>query len=107
MPFLLSTQNVLAYLNERKISNANSDFLLKIQPKSGKNFNLLVQFKDRTAFLVKQEQHNLIGNTDQEFRREWCLQKMLATFPELCCLRKWLVEPIDIDLDRCNLQVQF
>lgn len=107
MPFLLSTQNVLTYLNERKITNANSDFLLDIQPKSGKNFNLLIKLKDQTAFLVKQEQHNLDGKTDEEFRREWCLQRLFAAFPELCHLRRWLVEPIDIDLDRSMIVVEY
>ncbi|MBE9011422.1 aminoglycoside phosphotransferase family protein [Pseudanabaenaceae cyanobacterium LEGE 13415] len=107
MPFLLSTQNVLGYLNEREISNTNSDLLLSIQPKSGKNFNLLVEFKDKTAFLVKQEQHNLDGKTDEEFRREWYLQKLFATFPELCGLRSWLVEPLDIDLDRSVIVVEY
>lgn len=107
MLFLLSTQNVLEYLNERNITHTSSDLVLDIQPKSGKNFNLLVEFKDKTAFLVKQEQHNLDGKTDEEFRREWCLQKWLMAFPELHHLRKWLVEPIDVNLDRSILVFEY
>lgn len=107
MLFLLSTQNVLSYLNESDISNLNSDALLDIQVKSGKNFNLFVEFKNRTAFLVKQERYDLHGQTDQEFKSEWCLQRLIENFSELNQLHQWIVEAVHIDLDRSILVFEY
>ncbi len=107
MPYLLSTQNVLNYLVENRIYRLSSDLLIDIQPKSGKNFNLLVRFQNEAAFLIKQERYDLRGETHEEFKSERYLQTLLQAFPELTFLREWIVEAIYIDLDRSILVFEY
>jgi hypothetical protein len=97
MAFLLSSQNVLQYLNEKRICLVNSNAPNEIKIKGGKNFNLLVSFLKTHQFLVKQERHDLEGNTAGEFWHEWAIDEFLRSFPELGFLRSFVSEIVYFD----------
>jgi hypothetical protein len=107
MPYLLSSENVLNYLVDNKITDSSFDSIREISPKSGKNFNLLVSFHNNASFLVKQERFNQEGETLGEFWNEWYLQKLLGTFPELAMLRSQVTETVHFDADRSIMVFEY
>ncbi|HIK07672.1 MAG TPA: aminoglycoside phosphotransferase family protein [Trichormus sp. M33_DOE_039] len=93
-PFILSSQNVLEYLNSLNLCTTDEQSLSKIELKPAKNFNLLVTFPESRKLLVKQERHNPEGKTAGEFWREWHIHEFLRTFPELNDIRANLSEAV-------------
>jgi hypothetical protein len=99
MSFLLSSNNVFSYLNEKNLcgeENYNSE---KVELKVAKNFNLLLTLKNDRKLLVKQERHNKEGKTAGEFLKEWQVQELLNRFPELASIRHLFPEVLDFDRD--------
>jgi hypothetical protein len=76
-PFILSAHNVVAYLAARGLQPAPDAGPPKITPKDYKNFNLLVQWDDGMAYLVKQERPSLEGKQVDELSHEWRVQVWL------------------------------
>lgn len=107
MTFLLSSENVLNYLEENRITCFNVPPFHKISTKSGKNFNLLVHFENENDFLVKQERFDQRGNTQGEFWNEWFLHQLFRQFPELEPLRSRVTEAIHFDADRSILVFEY
>jgi thiamine kinase-like enzyme len=99
MNFLLADQNVVDYLVSRKVCPAEDLQANQIEPRSGKNFNLLVHSKTAHSFLVKQERYDTRGLTRGEFWNEWHLQAFLQRFPELEELRSHVSTPLHFDPD--------
>lgn len=93
-PFILSSQNVLEYLNSLNLCTTDEQSLSRIELKPAKNFNLLVTFPESRKLLVKQERHNPEGKTAGEFWREWRIHEFLRTFPELNDIRANLSEAV-------------
>lgn len=99
MNFILSSQNVLNYLSERKICNLEKQKLDKIEARSSKNFNLLVSFADGSRLLVKQERRDRQGRTRNEFADEWRIQELCQKHSQLSSIRPLLSEAIDFDAE--------
>ena len=97
MIFLLSSQNIFEYLIEQGLCEPKEQQLGKINPKSAKNFNLLVSLPNARHLLVKQEPHDRDGETDGEFLYEWRIHELLQTFPELSHIRPLISEAIHFD----------
>lgn len=92
MTFLLSSKNVFDYLREKEIYTDVDLDQPNIEPKSAKNFNLLLSFPDRHKLLIKQERINSTGKTAGEFLREWRFHQLLEQFSELQPLQSHVSE---------------
>lgn len=90
--FLLSSENVFAYLSEHSLFDLETLKQSQIEPKSAKNFNLLLSLRDGRRLLVKQERVNAQGKTAGEFSHEWRIQEITKNFAELDILRAYLPE---------------
>lgn len=99
MVFVLSSQNVWQYLQEKKIGLSTEKNPIEIKAKDCKNFNLLVRFSQEENFLVKQERYEIKDQTKGEFQQEWLIQKLVRYFPELNCLQDFISEAIYYDRD--------
>jgi len=96
---LLNSHNVFDYLSERHLCNTCDRKLSEIKSLSAKNFNLLITLPDGRQLLVKQERHNLEGNTAGEFKSEWRIQEWLKKFPEQKQLSSFLPELLHFDAE--------
>lgn len=96
MTFLLSSQNVLTYLNEKGLCEAQEQDLSQIKEKSSKNFNLLVSFSNDRHLLIKQELRDQEGKTKKSFLDEWGIHQLLQ-FSELSPIRLLISEAIHFD----------
>jgi Phosphotransferase enzyme family len=97
MNFRLADHNVVNYLVSKNVCPAKDLQANHIEPKSGKNFNLLVHSNTAQSFLVKQERYDTHGLTRGEFWNEWRLQAFLQLFPELEELRSHVSTPLYFD----------
>jgi hypothetical protein len=100
MSFLLSSNNVFSYLNEKNLCCEDNYDPTKVELKVAKNFNLLLTLKDDRKLLVKQERHNKEGKTAGEFLKEWQVQELVNRFPELASIRHLFPEVLDFDRDK-------
>jgi hypothetical protein len=107
MTFLLSYQNVLQYLIEKRFCDRQEEETAKIEPRIAKNFNLLVNLSDDRKFLVKQEPHDKEGKTAREFFREWRIQEFVEQSSEANHLSCWLPEVQHFDRDNSILVVKY
>ncbi|MBE9180629.1 aminoglycoside phosphotransferase family protein [Oculatella sp. LEGE 06141] len=83
MSFLLSSQNVIKYLNQHGFDLDLDPSSIEIEQKFAKNFNLLLTLPDDRKLLVKQEPLKLDGQAVGEFLQEWRVQQFIQQFPEL------------------------
>jgi tRNA A-37 threonylcarbamoyl transferase component Bud32 len=97
MTFLLSTQNVVEYLIERKLCCREETKEVQIESKSSKNFNLLVSLNSDRHFLVKQEPCDRTGQHDGAFLKEWQIHKWLEKNSKSSPIRPIIVEAIDFE----------
>ncbi|MGH1395366.1 MAG: phosphotransferase [Trichormus sp.] len=93
-PFILNSQNVFEYLISLNLCTSEQQSLSQVELKPAKNFNLLVTFPDGNKLLVKQERHNLEGQTSGEFLLEWRVHNFLRQFPELSHISSHLSEVV-------------
>ncbi len=99
MAFHLSSQNIFDYLIKHDFCTPEERAYIKIEPKSAKNFNLLLNFPDKRKLLVKQEPLNQEGKASGEFLREWQIQEFVQKFPELSQLGNWISEGVHFNPD--------
>jgi len=99
MKFLLSSQNVFAYLIENALCDPEAEAKSKIELKSAKNFNLLLSLPSDRKLLVKQERYDREGKTAGEFLREWRIQEFFQKFPELSQICDWISEVIHFNAE--------
>lgn len=100
MPFLLSSQNVLEYLERQGIHAQSADqsgeyskqFEHEIKHKIARNFNLILSLSDDRTLIVKQECYEPGGKTTGGFFNEWQIQQLLQQFPALNYLRSFIPE---------------
>lgn len=97
--FILRSDNVFEYLTQHNIEDNIEQHQSTVEPISAKNFNLLVTFPDSHKLLVKQERHNLEGETAGEFKSEYRIQEWLQEFPEQNSLRPFLPELLHFDAE--------
>jgi thiamine kinase-like enzyme len=101
--FLISTENVLDYLVERKICEIEEVQGSKIEPRIFKNFNLLIHLMNGRSLLVKQEPHDQKGETSGDFLLEWQLHQLLNSCLELNSVRALSSEIVEADLEHSIL----
>jgi 5-methylthioribose kinase len=103
MSFVLSSENVVKYLQDKSLCKREDDLQsLAIESKSSKNFNLLVSFSENGEarhLLIKQE---LLGTGEYDgvnnsLAGEWRIHELLNTFPELNHLCDRISEAIYFD----------
>ncbi|OUL17859.1 phosphotransferase [Nostoc sp. 106C] len=99
MTMLLSSTNVLEYLKSCDLCSLDAEDNTEIEPKSAKNFNLLLSFSNGRQVLVKQEPLNQEGKTSGDFLREWQIQEFVHKFPELSQMRDWISEGVHFNPD--------
>lgn len=99
MALHLSSNNILNYINEQGFCTTEEQKYCKIEPKSAKNFNLLLSFPNGRQLLVKQEPLNQAGKASGEFLREWRIQEFVNKFPESTQIRDWISEGVHFNPD--------
>ncbi|MEH2117228.1 phosphotransferase family protein [Nostoc sp.] len=99
MTFLLSSENVLDYLLNKKLFFQQQQALSKVELKDAKNFNLLVSLQDNRQLLVKQERHDQEGKTAREFLSEWRIHQFFQETPELSHIQLMLSEALHFDAE--------
>jgi hypothetical protein len=107
MTISLSSQNVFQYLLERNLCSKEDEAEVKIEPKTAKNFNLLLSWSDDRKLLVKQEPYFEKGKTAGEFLREWRIQDFVRKFSELNTIRSWLPEILHFESDSSILVFKY
>ena len=100
MTFILSSQNVFEHLIEQGLCEPKEQQLSQIKAKSAKNFNLLVSLPNDRHLLVKQEPHDLKGETHGEFLSEWGIHELVQKFSELNHIQPLISEAIHFDPPR-------
>jgi hypothetical protein len=99
MVFLLSSQNVYIYLNEKGLCTESDFDPTKVELKLAKNFNLLLTLKNEKKILVKQERHAKDGKTVGEFLNEWRVRELISKFAELTSVRCLFPEILHFDAE--------
>ncbi len=105
--FVLSSQNVASYLEDREIYPPTGNQGREVTLKHGKNFNLLVKTAENDCVLVKQERFNDKQVTSKEFVYEWRIQEWLNSDPKLDSLRHLLPEVVDFDRDNAIVVIKY
>jgi hypothetical protein len=106
MTFRLSSENVVRYLINRGLCDPQLN-TAEVRSLSSKNFNLLVKFPNQCTFLVKQERFNTLEKTHGEFRKEWRIQELLRTFPQLKSLSPLLSEAVHFDSEHSIVVMRY
>jgi thiamine kinase-like enzyme len=96
--FVLDSQNIVPYLQRWGLLQVDAQ-TVTLQQLSAKNFNILVSAPTIQPLLVKQARINSGQQTD-ELCREWQIQKLLTTNPQLTQLATFL--PKVLHCDRSN-----
>jgi hypothetical protein len=99
MSFTISSQNVIDYLVAQRLCSQEQRYLIKLEQKLAKNFNLLLTFPDERQLLLKQERHNQEGETAGEFLNEWRLHEFFKKFPGLSSIHPSISEVLHFDAD--------
>jgi Phosphotransferase enzyme family len=107
MAFLLSSGNVFDYLVEQNLCKSEDRASAQVIAKEYKNFNLLVRLDPQRSLLVKQERHNVEGNTRGEFWYEWRVYELFQHFSELRDLRLLTSEILHFDPNRSILVLDY
>jgi 5-methylthioribose kinase len=113
MSFLLSSENVVEYLQDRGLFQRGENLQSPaIESKSSKNFNLLVSFAENGEsrhLLVKQE---LLGTGEYDginnsLAGEWRIHELLQTFLELNHIRDRVSEAIYFDRENSIIVMNY
>jgi thiamine kinase-like enzyme len=107
MAFLLSTENVVGYLQEQKICHPDEQLSKPIVAKEYKNFNLVVSFEGDRNFLVKQERYDSEDKTNGDLYNEWLLDRFFDRFTELKSLRSLTTKMLHFDEEKSILVVDY
>ncbi|AFZ36754.1 aminoglycoside phosphotransferase [Stanieria cyanosphaera PCC 7437] len=97
MAFLLSTENVVNYLQDQQLCHPNEQLLKPIAAKEYKNFNLVVSFNNNRHFLIKQERFDSQEKTNGDLHNEWLINQFFNQFDQLSSLRSLASEVISFD----------
>ncbi len=102
MSFILTSDNVLTYLQENNLGSFDRESTA-LKKFSARNFNILVKPADSQPILVKQSAPNINGKQSGELFTEWQLQQLIADHPALEKLTSFL--PKVLYADRSNFIV--
>lgn len=115
MSFLLSSENVIEYLQNKGIVRVKSGTQTPtIESKISKNFNLLVNYFDEELqtsryLLVKQELvgSGEYGQIDNSLDGEWRIHQLLTTFPELSNCLSHVSEAVYFDRENSIIVMNY
>ena len=97
MAFLLNSNNIHSYLLDTNLlSKEKSSATPTIEAKPGKNFSIRFRL-GRYDYLIKQESHDLEGQTAGELWKENHFFELLKIGPALQSLQSQLIRPIHFD----------
>ncbi len=107
MAFVLSSENVVQYLQEQSILSSDRELASPIKANEYRNFNLIVHVTDTEYYLVKQERFDGQGNTTGCLKYEWIFQQLLDRFPQLSPLQDLTARIIHFDSEKAILVVKY
>ena len=107
MVLVLSSENVVRYLEERSLCSPSQQLRFSVTPDEYRNFNLIVNFANAEHYLVKQERFDGDGNLSGCLNSEWILQQLLNNFAELNPIRASIAPIIDFDPENSILVVEY
>jgi hypothetical protein len=107
VPLILSTDNVVEYLQQQGICEAGKQPIEPIKPKEYKNFNLIVHFGDCVNYLVKQERFDGEGKTNDCLKYEWIVNQLVNYFPELQAIQNSISQAIKFDRDNSIIVLNY
>jgi thiamine kinase-like enzyme len=96
MTFILTSENVLAYLQESGVGIFDPQ-TTTLKRFSARNFNILVTSSSSPPILVKQEAPDINGNQSGELFTEWQLQQLIANHAGLSELAHFLPQVLHVD----------
>ena len=97
MAFILTSQNVLDYLQEKSLYTPQPEYSPLIELKSGKNFNLRVKLSNNCTYLIKQERISQEGHAVGEFKNEWNFHRLIHHFDEFSSFSPVLPQLLHFD----------
>ena len=107
MVFVLSSENVVRYLQQRSLCSPDQQLAFPIKPDEYRNFNLIVSFTNNQHYLVKQERFDGDDNTSGTLKYEWILQQFLANFPQLNSIQALIAPVINFEPESSILVVKY
>ncbi|WP_310423914.1 phosphotransferase [Chamaesiphon sp. VAR_48_metabat_135_sub] len=108
MKTILDTDNVFDYLIARDYCQEIDRDTIKSEIISAKNFNILIKINEDCSLLVKQEIHDVHGETSGEFWAAWQMQQLTKHFPDFGeKIRDFLPELLYFDPDNSILIVKY
>jgi hypothetical protein len=115
MSFLLSSENVIEYLQSKGLGRSEGKGQSPaIESRISKNFNLLVSYPDRRSqknnyLLVKQELSGTgeYGQLDNSLAGEWRIHQLITQFPDLSRFRSHLSEAVYFDSDNSIIVMNY
>jgi Phosphotransferase enzyme family len=106
-PLLLSSENIFQYLAQRNLIDSAAQRDWRIEPLSGKNFNLSIRSPAR-GILLKQERLNPSGIMLGELFNEWVVCQLLQQLSlRAGCVNTFNPQVIDFDRDNSAIIFQF
>ena len=97
MVLILSSENVVDFLKERKICSPDFQPAVPAIRTEGTNFNLIVKSIDPPHFLVKQNRLKGQGNTSGSLSVEWVVQKLVNNFSDLAAVQPFISQVVFLD----------
>jgi len=97
MGLVLSDENVVSFLKKQKICSTDFQPTAPITCKASRNFNLVVQSKNGSSFLVKQGRVNAQGKISGMLALEWLVQKLINDFSDLAPIQPLISEVVLFD----------
>ena len=107
MVLVLSSENVIQYLEERSLCSPSQQLGSSVTPNEYRNFNLIVNLANAEHYLVKQERFDSDGNLSGCLNSEWILQQFLNNFAELNPIRASIAPIIYFDPENSILVVEY
>ena len=107
MAFVLSSENVVQYLQQKSILSTDRELASPIKPNEYRNFNLIVHATDTEYYLVKQERFDGKGNTSGCLKYEWIFQQLIDHFPQLSPIQDSIARIIHFDAENAILVVKY
>ncbi|MGL5834470.1 MAG: phosphotransferase [Waterburya sp.] len=97
MGLILSAHNVVNFLKEKKICPPDFQPTVPVICKESRNFNLVVQSKDSSSFLIKQSRVDSQGKTSGMLALEWLVQELIHDFSDLASIQSLISEVVLFD----------
>jgi hypothetical protein len=115
MTLILSSENVISYLEQRlgiahasrSLFSPDQEAVASIRLEEYRNFNLIVSLTNNKHYLVKQERFDGTGKATGCLQYEWILQQLVNNFPQLTPIQALIAPVIDFDAENSILVVEY